>query len=101
MLVVPLQAVPSQIVGVSLANQACTFNVYAKSAGLYIDVLVNNALIIGGVICQDLNRIVRDVYLGFIGDLIFFDTQGASDPTYSGLGGRFVLLYLDPSEVAI
>lgn len=98
MLVIPLQPVPAQVLNVTLGNQACTLNVYAKSTGLYIDLYVSNALIIGGVICQNINRIVRDLYLGFVGDLVFNDTQGASDPTYDGLGGRYVLLYLSASE---
>lgn len=98
MQVIPLQATPAQTLNVTLNNQACTLNIYAKSTGLYIDVYVSNALIIGGVICQNLNRIVRDAYLGFVGDLIFNDTQGTSDPTYDGLGARYVLLYLTPAE---
>lgn len=97
-LVVPLQPVPSQTVSVMLNNQACTINVYQKAAHLYVDLLVNNALIIGGVIAENLNVIVRSAYLGFIGDLAFYDTQpstitGPNDPVYTGLGSRYVLEY--------
>jgi hypothetical protein len=42
---------------------------------------------------------VRETYLGFIGDLSFTDTQGTSDPVYTGLGSRFVLLYLEASDL--
>ena len=49
MQIIPLQAVPSQTLNVNLNNQACTINVYQKSTGLFIDLLVNDALIIGGV----------------------------------------------------
>jgi hypothetical protein len=31
--------------------------------------------------------------------MVFFDTQGRSDPVYAGLGTRWVLLYLDSADV--
>lgn len=100
MLVVPLQAVPSQTVAVALGDQACRINVYTKRQGLFIDLYVSNTPIVTGVICQDANVIVRDAYLGFVGDLAFFDLQGSNDPTYDGLGSRYILAYLDPTEVS-
>lgn len=101
MLVIPLQAVPNQTVTVNLDGQVCQLNVYQKSTGLFIDLLVDNVLIIGGVICENMNRIVRSIYLGFSGDLAFSDSQGSSDPDYTGLGpgGRYSLLYLEPADL--
>lgn len=99
MLVVPLQAVASQQVNVTLANQNTTINVYQLSTGLFVDVLVNGVLIIGGVIAENLNVIVRSVYLGFTGDIAFVDTQGSADPVYTGLGTRWILGYFSPSEL--
>lgn len=103
MLQIPLAPTPAQIVNVSLANQACTLKIYQKFWGLFCDVLVNNKVIIQGVICQNLNLIVRSLYLGFVGDLMFFDTQGTSDPFFEDLagtsGGRFFLLYLQTSDL--
>ena len=99
MLVVPLQPVPSQTVSVNLNNQACTINVYQKAFGMFCDLLVNDTLIIGGVICENANVIVRDAYLGFVGDIAFFDTQGTSDPSYTGLGSRWILVYLAPADL--
>ena len=96
---IPLQAVPSQTVSVALNNQACQINVYTLTTGLYVDLLVNDAQIIGGVVAQNLNVIVRDAYLGFVGDLAFADTQGDEDPVYTGLGSRFILVYLFPSDL--
>jgi hypothetical protein len=97
--VIPLQALPSQDVEVQLGNQICQINVYQKLRSVYLDLYVNDALIIGGVICQNLNRIVRDLYLGFVGDLCFIDNQGDTDPVYTGLGSRYNLLYLTPSDL--
>jgi len=43
--------------------------------------------------------LVNDVYLGFSGDLEFVDTQGTDDPTFDGLGTRYQLVYLEPSDL--
>lgn len=101
MLVIPLQATPSQSVNVLLANQACTINVYTRTTGLYCDLFVAGNLIIGGVLCLDAVRIVRDLYLGFVGDLAFFDMRGSNDPTFDGFGsgGRYFLGYLDTTDL--
>jgi len=96
---IPLQSVPNQSLSITLAGQNCRINIYQRSTGLYCDLYVDNTLIIGGVICQNLNRIVRDAYLGFIGDLGFFDAQGINDPDYTGLGSRYLLIYLEASDL--
>lgn len=99
MLIVPLQPVPSQLVTVLLNNQPCQIQVDQKSTGLFLNLSVGNTLIIGGVLCEDRNRIVRSAYLGFLGDLAFLDDEGESDPVYTGLGSRFNLAYLEPSDL--
>ena len=96
---IPLIATPSQTLKVSLNGQSCQINVYQKSTGLFVDLLVNSALIIGGVLAENANRIVRSLYLGFQGDMVFVDTAGTSDPVYTGLGTRWILLYLSPSDL--
>jgi len=100
MQLIPLQATPNQTVAVQLSGQSCTLNVYQKSTALYMDVFVNDVLIIGGVICQNINRIVRSTYLGFIGDFAFVDTQGDLDPYYAGIGSRYYLMYFTAAELA-
>lgn len=97
MQIVPLKAVPSQVVRVNLNSQACTIRVYQKSFGLFLDLLVNDVLIIAGRLCLNGVRLVQDDYLGFLGDLAFLDTSGTDDPEASGLGGRFVLSYIEPT----
>lgn len=91
---IPLSAVPSQILAITLGQQPCTIRVYAKAFGLYLDLYVAGAPIVLGVLAHDRNRIVRDAYHDFIGDLTFVDTQGRDDPTYDALDTRFVLLWL-------
>ena len=97
---VPLNPVPSQVINtVTTAGQTCTIKIYQKFWGVFCDLFVDNAPIIQGVLCLNANYIVRSLYLGFIGDLAFFDTQGTSDPTYTGLGDRFLLIYLDLDDL--
>jgi hypothetical protein len=67
---------------------------------LYMDLFVNNVPLVNGVVCQNLNRLVRMDYLGFTGDLVFQDTQGTSDPLSPGLGTRFLFCYMEANDVA-
>lgn len=99
MRIVPLQPVPYQRVAIQLGGQACLIWVYQQSTGLFVDLTKNGDAVVYGVIGQNNNRIVRDAYLGFNGDLVFLDTQGAEDPSYTGLGARFFLGWLEPAEV--
>lgn len=98
--VVPVQAVPSQTVQATLGGQVTQLKVYQTRYGLFVDTYVDSILILGGAIGEDRNRIIRDAYLGFLGDLVFIDTQGTDDPTYDGLGSRYLLCYLTTSDLA-
>ena len=100
MLFIPLQQVPNQAVSVNLNGQYCQINVYQKFFGVFLDLYVADVLIIGGVLCENLNRCVRSAYLGFSGDLGFWDTQGTSDPDYTGVGSRYQLVYLTPADLS-
>jgi hypothetical protein len=59
---------------------------------------VNDVPLATGVACQNLNRLVRLDYLGFIGDLIWQDTHGTNDPTSPGLGTRYQLCYIESTD---
>ena len=98
MQVIPLAATPNQTMKCVLGGQYCTIRLMTTSAGLLIDVLVNESPVVQGVLCLDQNRLIRYPYLGFVGDLVFVDTQGSQDPEYSGLGSRYQLLYLSPGD---
>jgi hypothetical protein len=100
MMTVPLQPIPSQQINVLLNNQPTTLNVYAKAFGLFMDVYLNQTLVIAGVICLNLNVIIRDAYLGYLGDFAFYDTTGnGNDPTYTGLGTTYQLYYFAPADL--
>lgn len=98
--VVPLQSVPNQTTQIVLNGQNCQIDVFQTDSGLFLNLYVNDDPIVEGVICQNLNRIVRNLYLGFSGDLAFNDTRGTSDPSYIGLGGQYQLIYYAASEVS-
>lgn len=101
MQIIPLQAVASQQLSVLLEQQDCQISVYQKSTGLFFDLFADGVEIISGVICQNLNLIVRSLYLGFNGDLVFMDNQnGNIDPDYTQIGSRFSLVYLTVDDLA-
>jgi hypothetical protein len=100
MQVIPVQAIPNQKLQVFLVNQSITINIYQLAYGLFMDVYVGNSLIVAGVICENLNRIIRDLYLGFVGDFVFIDGNGTdTDPVYTGLGAQYQLLYLETTDL--
>ncbi len=99
MLIVPLKSVANQTVTVSLAGQTTQIDVRQKLFGVFLDIYVSNVLIIAGALCLDRNRLVRSTYLHFIGDLAFFDTEGTVDPSYSGIGTRWLLAYLEAGDL--
>ena len=99
MMIVPVKPIANQTLQVQLAGQACAIDLQQTSGGLFMGLSVDSALVIGGVICENLNRIVRNAYLGFDGDFCFVDTEGSADPDYAGLGSRFVLIYLERADL--
>jgi hypothetical protein len=116
---IPLNPVPSQTLNITLTNQACQINVYGKQFyvpqdpvggiaseppvytqinPIFLDLYVNDAPVILGALGRTLVRLVRDAYLGFIGDLFFYDVLGVypklpQDPLIYGLGSRWLLMY--------
>lgn len=101
--IVPLQALANQTAQAQLGGQAVTLNVYQQTFGLYMDVMLGTVPVVQGVICLNKTLIVRNTYLGLIGDLIFLDTQGGGNPispVYTGIGSRFFLVYLSATDIA-
>ena len=91
--IIPITAVPAQNFTVQLGSQNCAISLYQKNTGLFFDLTVNSNPCVNSVLCLNLVGLVRESYYGFTGQLAFFDTQGTSDPTYTGLGSRFLLVY--------
>lgn len=97
--IIPCQQVPAQKFNIQLAGQNCTITLYQKTTGLFLDLTLNDVVLFTGVICRNRVRLVREAYLGFIGDLSFIDTQGVDDPVYTGLNDRWLFVYLAPSDI--
>lgn len=98
---IPLAAVPAQTLNVILGNQNCQVKVYQKTTGVYLDLAVNGTPITNTVRCVVSTRLLLDRgYTGFVGDIGFIDTQGSDDPTFTGLGTRWLLIYLEASDLA-
>ncbi len=90
-----ITAVPSQTVEVTLDGQDCTIVLQQKEQGLLLDLTVGGVKITSGQVCRDRVLLVRHAYHGFSGDLAFINLQGSSDPEYSGLTSRYVLVYIE------
>lgn len=91
MLTIPIVATASQTLSVTLGGQFCKLAVYQKSTGVFLDLIVNAATVNSGCICLDRVSIIR--LAGFNGELRFVDTQGTSDPDYTGFNTRYKLVY--------
>lgn len=107
MLLVPTTAVPSQSLQVSLDGQAVSLNLYTLSddylsnPNLYLDVMLGTQTIKTCLRCSNLARLLANCqYSPFIGDFVFVDMQGTSDPQYAGLGSRYQLVYLEAADLA-
>lgn len=98
MKIIPVLPVGSQKFDVVVNQQSCSIAIYQREGKVYFDLYLAGVPICLGILCTNRNRIVRYPYLKFIGDFCFVDTQGSDDPVYSGLGGRFLLVYLEPGE---
>ena len=99
MLIVPTAPQPNQTFTVVLDGQQCRIDLAQKDPlGMFFTLYVNDALMVGGVPCQDRNPLVRGAYLGFTGNLEFRDAEGTADPEYTGLNTRFFLCYLEDGE---
>ena len=99
MMTVSILPQKSQSISVDLAGQQCVVRLIQRESFLYMDLTVNGTPLIQGVPCLYGNKMVRYSYLGFSGDLVFMDNEGEQDPSYDGLGGRYVLYYIEESEL--
>ena len=99
MRIVPTTATPSQTLSIMLGGQNCQLAIRQKSTGVYLDVSVANKPVILSALCLDRVRLLRHQALGFVGNLAFVDTQGTTDPDYSGMGARWQLVYFEEGDL--
>ena len=97
---VQAQAIPNQQLQCQLGTQAVTLVITQTTFGLFMTVMVAGVTIISNVLCENLNRVVRDAYLGFVGDFVWYSTQDESDPVFTGIGSQYLLIYLSEDDLA-
>ena len=100
MQIIPIEAIPAQSFSTSCGGQNVRIKLYTLATGLYFDCSINGQDVALGVRALLGVKLIRQGYRGVIGNFIFNDTLGVSDPDYTGLGTRFVLYYLDAVENA-
>lgn len=100
MIRVPLAAVANQTLAVVLGGQACQIALRQNGPNMYFDLRVSNVDIVLARICRNKQLLLLDVkYRGFIGDFIFNDTLGDTQPYFSGLDSRYRLYYVEPGDL--
>lgn len=113
MQLVPLTAVPSQLVQAVLNGQSVSLSIYqlgmAPATDLYCDLTSNGTPIVNCRKCRAFSGSPTEAapfllldagYWGFQGDFLFIDSEGDEDPQYSGLGSRWQLIYYSPADLA-
>ena len=68
---------------------------------IYCDLAINGVPIWYGKSCLNGVELNFYPYTGLYGSLLFMDTQGTSDPQWSGLGTRFLLFWIPEAAKAI
>ena len=99
---IPIQAQPSQTLQTQVDGQNVTLNIYSKhNHGVFCDVVADGVTLVQSVLARDAVPLIAADYLGFAGNFLFVDTQGASDPAYADFGTRYQLVYLTAAEYAL
>jgi hypothetical protein len=68
---------------------------------VFVDISVEDVDVVVSVIARDAVPLMCREYVGFVGNILFIDTQGSDDPSYEGMGSRFTLNYLTAAENAL
>ena len=94
---IPLSPIPNQSMSVVLQERNVTLTLRTLDGTLYADVLCGGVPICAAHICQDRQLLTaRAEYLGFPGlSLWFADLRGTSDPHWSELNTRYLLLSVE------
>lgn len=97
---IPLNAIPNQQFTVTLDGQICQIRLYWRYDNLYCDLSVKDEVICTGALCVTNEFILQQPKLNFSGNLLFVDKEGhGAQPDYKELGTRFVLCFVQESEM--
>lgn len=98
MVKIPLKQTPSQKLRVVLGGQNCTMSIYYRFGNTYMDLSVDNTVVVNGAICRNRASIVQVANITFSGSLHFVDLLGTNDPDYHLYNDRYILLYVPKDE---
>ncbi len=94
---IPLSAVPSQAFESQLSPDKLA-RISLRTFGRYLYFTLDG--VVATRLCRDRVRLLLDAeYHEFGGDFMIVDTQGRNDPNWSGLGARYILVYIPPEEL--
>lgn len=100
MLQISLSQLANQSFQTVVAQQNCYITLRTLGENLYFSLSVDENVLVTNKIVRNSVPLVLYKHYGFIGDFIFVDLQGNTDPTYDELNTRYVMMYLEESEIA-
>jgi hypothetical protein len=97
---IPVQATPQQAFSVVLDELNVAIVIRTTQTGMYVDITADGVPLVTGRKAQDRTNLATSArFRGFPGlQLYFVDLQGDTNPVWSGLGERYVLLYGVPPQ---
>lgn len=93
---VPLPASANATFSAVLDGQDTSITLTTTDSGLFADVAYNGVQVISARLCLDRVDLNPNRYRGMPQALFFADTQGVTDPVWTGFNSRYVLAYGDP-----
>lgn len=89
---IPLLPTPNQVVNTTINDKAIEVSLaLRKNNRLYATISINNETIISSRVCLDRTALTPEWYKNKNMVFTFVDSQGYTDPEYSGLGSRYNL----------
>lgn len=93
--IIPLDPLPNQTFNIELDGQQCTFEFITRGVFMYMNLTVNDEVLMNGQICLNGVDLIQYNKNKFKGKIYFKDTSGNLDPLYYGLNDRWFLYYED------
>lgn len=84
---IPIETIPNQFLSTSLDGVTWGITLETRTNGLYISLSKGADLVLSNRVCRN------TVPLGH--GFVFIDIEGNSDPEYTGLGVRYILIWSD------
>lgn len=91
---IPLQPIPAQRLTFELGGQKIEISLITRLQNqIYISIFADGHPIVANRLCLNLTPVIGTDYLPIKGNLMFVDTRGEQDPTWTELGSRYKLIW--------